>query len=78
MIAKIPQAGAPVLRRPARALEPGESLSDPVQNLIEVMRGTMRDACGVGLAAPQIGEPVQIAVIEDRRRISGISIPRSC
>ena len=30
------------------------------------MRETMRDAPGVGLAAPQIGLPLQLAVIEDR------------
>src|SRR5262249_3537747 len=30
------------------------------------MRDTMRDAPGVGLAAPQVGAPLQIAVIEDR------------
>jgi len=30
------------------------------------MRETLRDAPGVGLAAPQIGEPLQLAVIEDR------------
>jgi peptide deformylase len=29
------------------------------------MRDTMRDATGVGLAAPQVGEPLQIVVIED-------------
>ena len=29
------------------------------------MRETMRDAPGVGLAAPQIGLPLQLAVIED-------------
>jgi len=33
------------------------------------MRDTMRDASGVGLAAPQIGESLQIAVIEDKGRI---------
>ena len=31
------------------------------------MRETMRDAPGVGLAAPQVGFPLQIAVIEDRQ-----------
>ena len=31
----------------------------------ETMRETMRDAPGVGLAAPQVGMPLQIAVIED-------------
>jgi peptide deformylase len=30
------------------------------------MRETMRDAPGVGLAAPQVGLPIQLAVIEDR------------
>jgi peptide deformylase len=30
------------------------------------MRETVRDAPGVGLAAPQIGESIQLAVIEDR------------
>lgn len=36
-----------------------------MQGLIEFMRETMRDAPGVGLAAPQIGLSLQIAVIED-------------
>ena len=36
-----------------------------MQRLIELMRETMRDAPGVGLAAPQIGLPLQLAVIED-------------
>ena len=30
------------------------------------MRETMHDAPGVGLAAPQVGLPLQLAVIEDR------------
>jgi len=30
------------------------------------MRETLRDAPGVGLAAPQVGEPLQLAVIEDK------------
>jgi len=37
-----------------------------VQQLIEAMRETMRDAPGVGLAAPQIGIGLRLAVIEDR------------
>lgn len=35
------------------------------RQLIEWMRETMRDAPGVGLAAPQVGVPLQVAVIED-------------
>src|SRR5580704_7547228 len=34
------------------------------------MHETMRDAPGVGLAAPQIGLPLQLAVIEDRPEYS--------
>ncbi|MBI2963093.1 MAG: peptide deformylase [Deltaproteobacteria bacterium] len=63
---KIVQAGDPVLRGEARELSISEIRSRPVQELIERMRDTMRDAPGVGLAAPQIGEPLQLAVIEDR------------
>ncbi len=63
---KIVQAGNPVLRVPARALSADEIKSPEAQQLIEFMRDTMRDAPGVGLAAPQVGLPLQIAVIEDR------------
>jgi peptide deformylase len=63
---KISQVGEPVLRQPARPLAVEEILSPPIQQLIELMRDTMQDAPGVGLAAPQIGLPLQLAVIEDR------------
>ena len=63
---KILQAGESVLRQRARPLTAEEIRSGAVRQLIELMRETMRDAPGVGLAAPQIGEPLQIAVIEDR------------
>src|SRR2546428_259402 len=66
MILKIVQAGEPVLRQTARPLSIEEIRSAPIQQLIELMRETMRDAPGVGLAAPQIGEPLQLAVIEDQ------------
>jgi peptide deformylase len=62
---KICQAGETVLRQAARTLSFDEIKSPAIQQLIELMRETMRDAPGVGLAAPQVGEPVQIAVIED-------------
>ena len=63
---KIVQAGDPVLRVPSRPLTIDEIKSPSVQQLIELMRETMRDAPGVGLAAPQIGVGIQLAVIEDR------------
>jgi peptide deformylase len=62
---KIVQAGEPVLRNPARPLSLDEIALPETQQLIDWMRETMRDAPGVGLAAPQIGLPIQLAVVED-------------
>src|SRR6478672_4533439 len=66
MTLEIVQAGDPVLRKQGRTLTVEEIRSAEIQELIEVMRETMREAPGVGLAAPQIGESIQLAVIEDR------------
>jgi peptide deformylase len=65
MILKLMQVGDPVLRQPAQSLSVDEIRSESIQRLIADMRDTMRDAPGVGLAAPQIGQSLQIAVIED-------------
>jgi len=54
------------LRAPANELSREEILSTKTQELIEHMRDTMRNAPGVGLAAPQVGVALQLAVIEDR------------
>jgi len=62
----IVQAGEPVLRQVSRALTAAEIVLPATQQLIEDMRETMRKTPGVGLAAPQIGLPLQLAVIEDR------------
>jgi peptide deformylase len=66
MILKIRAVGEPVLRGRARPLTPEEILLASTQDLIASMRETMRDAPGVGLAAPQVGLPLQLAVIEDQ------------
>jgi peptide deformylase len=63
---KIAIVGEPVLRAAARELSREQILSPEIQSLIESMRETVRDAPGVGLAAPQIGESLQLAVIEDK------------
>jgi peptide deformylase len=63
---EIVQAGNPVLRRRARALALGEIRGPEIQKLIESMHASMRAAPGVGLAAPQVGLSLQLAVIEDR------------
>jgi peptide deformylase len=67
MILKIRQVGEIALRQFARPLSRDEILSPPIQQLMVAMRETMRDAPGVGLAAPQVGLPLQLAVIEDRQ-----------
>ena len=65
MVFPIVQAGDPVLRQVARNLDPGEIATPFIQDLIVSMRMTMYDAPGVGLAAPQVGESLQVAVVED-------------
>jgi peptide deformylase len=62
---QIAQIGEEVLRATAHQLSRDEILSAGTQELIEHMRDTMRNAPGVGLAAPQVGLPLQLAVIED-------------
>ena len=62
--APIVQAGHPVLRRPALPYE-GQLDDVVLGELLALMRRTMHAAPGVGLAAPQIGIPLAIAVLED-------------
>ncbi len=74
MILKIRQVGELVLRQKSRPLSVEEIRSQYVRHLIESMRETMYDAPGVGLAAPQIGMPLQLLVIEDTpEAIQGLS-----
>jgi peptide deformylase len=63
---KIASVGEPVLRTTARPLLPEEIGSDRIRDLIAYMRETLADAPGVGLAAPQVGESIQLAIIEDK------------
>jgi peptide deformylase len=68
----IVQVGDPVLRQVARPIAPAELAG--LAELIDQMRETMRAAPGVGLAAPQIGRSIQLAVIEDPpQRHAGMS-----
>lgn len=61
-IRKIAQLGHPVLRQRAREVAPEEleGLSALLQDMLE----TMHEADGVGLAAPQIHEPVRVVLME--------------
>jgi peptide deformylase len=63
---EIVQAGHPVLRQRARAMNVAEIRSREIQKLIKSMRARMHEAPGVGLAAPQLGLSLQLAVVEDR------------
>jgi peptide deformylase len=66
MIRPIVQVGDPVLRERARELEPGEVASVEVQALVDDLVETMRAAGGAGLAAPQVGVPLRLFVVEVR------------
>jgi peptide deformylase len=57
--------GDPVLRHPAEPVDPAVIGTAAFQRLIDQMRKTMIAAPGVGLAAPQVGLGVRLAVIED-------------
>jgi peptide deformylase len=63
---KIATVGDPFLRADSQELSKEQILGPPIQVLIEHMRETLRDAPGVGLAAPQIGRSLRLAVIEDK------------
>lgn len=52
----------PILRKKARAV--GDPTNPALQKLIDDMIETMRDAPGVGLAAPQVAVSQRLAVIE--------------
>lgn len=59
------QAGHPVLRQTAAPFN-GQLSSAELGQLIDLMRSVMHKAPGVGLAAPQLGIPLQLAVLEDQ------------
>ncbi len=61
MIREIVQYGDPVLRQRCR---PVTEVDERIIELVEDMLDTMVDANGVGLAAPQVGEDIRLAVID--------------
>jgi peptide deformylase len=62
-ILKVARLGHPVLREKCRDLSPKEIRSPEVKRLVQDMFDTMDEYGGVGLAAPQVHEPVRLAVI---------------
>lgn len=65
-------AGNPVLREKAKRVT---RVDDTINALIDEMIETMRDAPGVGLAAPQIGVPLRVAVIEVDQKVTVLINP---
>lgn len=63
-VLKVARLGNPVLRRVAENMSPDQLSSPLLQKLIDDMVETMREHNGVGLAAVQVHEPKQIAVLE--------------
>ncbi len=61
----IVQVGDPVLRSIAKPVDPREIPTPAFQALVARMIAVMRAAPGVGLAAPQIGIPLRVIVLED-------------
>jgi peptide deformylase len=62
----IVQAGARVLRQRAQNV-PSSLLATPaLRELVRLMTDVMRQAPGVGLAAPQLGVPLRVFVAEDQ------------
>jgi peptide deformylase len=62
-IREIVQLGAKVLRLTAQAVEVH---SEATQKIIADMHATLTNTQGVGIAAPQIGESVQIIIVASR------------
>ncbi|HEY1169736.1 MAG TPA: peptide deformylase [Verrucomicrobiae bacterium] len=63
MVLEIVKFGHPVLRQKGAKIE---KITPQIKQLIDNMLETMKDAHGVGLAAQQIGEALQLAVIDVR------------
>ena len=63
-IRKIARMGNPVLRKVGRELTPKEIQSPEIKRLVQDMIETMHEYGGIGLAAPQVHESVQLAILE--------------
>ncbi len=58
----------PVLRKKAKKIS---AIDGSLQNLVSDMLETMYDAPGVGLAAPQVGESIQLIVVNASQEEDG-------
>ena len=58
---EIKKAGAPVLKQHC---EPVEKIDKKLKQILDDMADTMYQSDGVGLAAPQVGLPIRMVVID--------------
>jgi len=72
-IRRILTAQEPILRERAKKVS---NFDASLHRLLDDMLETMRDAPGVGLAANQVGVPLQVAVIEIENRITELVNPQ--
>lgn len=63
-IRKVMRMGHPVLRRRAEPVSGNELGSERIRRLVDDMVDTLHDYGGIGLAAPQVGESLRLAIIE--------------
>ena len=61
MIREIVIFGDPVLRKKCAEVD---EIADDLRELVQDMLETMREADGIGLAAPQVGVAIQLAVVD--------------
>lgn len=61
MVLNITQYGNPILRKKCREVT---SVTEDIKNLADDMVETMNHADGIGIAAPQVGVDLQIAVVD--------------
>jgi peptide deformylase len=66
--------GDPVLREQSR---PVREFNDRLRELAEDMIEAMRAGDGIGLAAPQIGKPLRVVVLEADAVAEGVTEPRA-
>jgi peptide deformylase len=61
ILRQIAQLGQPVLRQEAASIDDPDAPA--IQSLIDDMMVTMQDANGVGIAAPQVYEPLRLFIV---------------
>jgi peptide deformylase len=73
VVRRILTAEEPILRERAKKVTQFDA---SLQRLLDDMLETMRDAPGVGLAANQVGVPLQVAVIELEEKVTELINPQ--